>query len=66
MLVPTKGLAGLIFMLLFMAVMLVYVPATRLLLLFSVPLGIIVALILSLWHRRKPVEKTENKRPLGL
>ncbi len=66
MLVPAKGRAGLIFMVLLITVTLVYVPATRLFLLFSIPLGVVVALILSYWHKRKPVEKSENKRPLGL
>jgi hypothetical protein len=53
-------------MILFVAVMLVFVPATRYFLLFSIPVGVVVALILTLWHRRKPLEKVENKRPLGL
>jgi hypothetical protein len=54
-------------MLLFVVAMLVWVPVTRYILLFSVPIGVVVALILSFWHRRKPVEAApENKRPLGL
>ncbi|MGE0406467.1 MAG: hypothetical protein AB7O65_09215 [Candidatus Korobacteraceae bacterium] len=66
MLVPAKGSVGLIFMVLFVVIMLVYVPPTRYLLLFSVPVGLLVAWILSYWHKRKPLEEKENKKPLGL
>jgi 4-amino-4-deoxy-L-arabinose transferase-like glycosyltransferase len=66
MLTPSKGVAGFIFMMAFVVVVLVFVPATRLFLLLSIPIGVLVALGLSLWHKRKPVEKVENKRPLGL
>ncbi len=66
MLAPSKGIAGLVFMLLFVAVILVYIPVTRWFLLFSIPVGLVVALILSYLHKRRPVEPEQNKRPLGL
>jgi hypothetical protein len=68
MLMPAKGIAGLVFMLMFVGVILIYIPVTRWFLLFSVPLGIIIALIISYWHKRKPVEldRPETKKPLGL
>jgi len=66
MIVPAKGSGGLIFMLIFVAIMLAYVPATRWFFLFSIPIGVVIALILSYWHKRKPIEEKENKKPLGL
>jgi hypothetical protein len=67
MLVSGKGTAGLVVMLLFVAVVLYYVPATRLFLLFSIPVGLGTALLLRYWYRRRPIEDTtEKKRPLGL
>lgn len=45
-----------------------FYPPFRVLLLVSVPLGVVVALVLRWWYRRKPVELPEErkKRPLGL
>ncbi len=56
----------------FVTVVLIAVPESRWILLavlvFSVPIGIVVAFVLRWWHRRKPLEaeKVSNKRPLGL
>jgi len=49
------------------AVMLYAIPATRVFLLISVPLAVVVAVFLHFWNQR-PVKLTEeeNKRPLGL
>jgi hypothetical protein len=49
-------------------VTLIALPAYRLFFAISVGIGVVVALILYLWHRFRPVkeEDIENKRPLGL
>ncbi|HEV8523689.1 MAG TPA: hypothetical protein VGQ71_04260 [Terriglobales bacterium] len=49
-----------------MVIILVFVPPARLFLLISIPLGLIVAAILYLWHKHRPVRVDDNKRPLGL
>ena len=51
--IPVKGVVGLILTLGVMAIFLVAVPATRWLLLFSVPTGIVIALFLHFWYGRK-------------
>jgi hypothetical protein len=51
--IPVKGAVGLVITLGVMAMFLISVPATRWLLLFSVPTGIAIALILRYWHGRK-------------
>ena len=57
---------------LFVVVMLVTVPESRYVMLavlvFSIPIGIVVALILRFYHNRRPLkeDEVENKRPLGL
>jgi hypothetical protein len=60
-----KGAAGLLIAAALVTIILVGFPAARLILLFSIPLGIIVAAILYWWHKRTPVE-VEDKRPLKL
>jgi hypothetical protein len=47
-----KGLTGLIFVIAFLAILLVAVPATRWFLLFSIPAGALVGVILYLLRRR--------------
>ena len=49
-------------------VLLVWLPAYRWFFLGSLGIGVVVAAILYLWNRYKPVrpEDVENKRPLGL
>ncbi len=51
--IPLKGVVGLALTLAIMAIFLVAVPATRWLLLFSVPTGIVIALFLRFWYGRK-------------
>jgi hypothetical protein len=51
--IPVKGVAGLIFAVGFMVLILVAVPAARWLLLLSLPAGLLVAAILYLSHRQR-------------
>lgn len=68
----TAAVARLVVALVFVAAVLIAVPESRWILLailvFSVPIGIVVALILRWWHRRRPleVEEVSKKKPLGL
>jgi undecaprenyl pyrophosphate phosphatase UppP len=50
------------------AVTLIWLPAYRLFFAISVGIGVVVAVILYVWHRVTPVKEKdiENKRPLGL
>lgn len=50
------------------AVTLIWLPVYRLFLAISVGIGLVVAGILYLWRKLRPVheEEVENKRPLGL
>ncbi len=64
-----KGIGGIVIGAAFMVVILIGVPAARWFLAISIPLGLIVAGVLYLWHKRRPVkvEDIESpKRPLGL
>jgi hypothetical protein len=49
-------------------ILLIWLPAYRWFFLGSLGIGVVVAAILYLWNRYKPVkaEDVENKRPLGL
>ena len=49
------------------AVMLYAIPVTRVFLLISLPLAVVVAVFLHFWNRRPvKLKDQENKRPLGL
>ena len=63
-----RGLAGLIVAIAVVAIVLIAFPAYRWFFMISVGIGIVVAAILFLWHRLRPIreEDVENKRPLGL
>ena len=69
---PTRGhLRGGVSLLIAAAlvfVLLIWLPAYRWFFLGSLGIGIVVAAILYLWNKYKPVkpEDVENKRPLGL
>jgi hypothetical protein len=63
-----KGIASLIVAVAVVAVVLIFEPAYRLFFAISVGIGLIVAAILYLWNRYRPIkeEDVNNKRPLGL
>lgn len=66
--IPIRGTMALLVAAVIVAVTLIWLPAYRLFLAISIGIGVVVALILYLWHRFRPVkdEDIENKRPLGL
>ena len=63
-----RGVAGLIAVVAVIAILVLWLPAYRWFLLISAGIGILVAGVLYLWHRFKPLkeEDVNNKRPLGL
>jgi hypothetical protein len=66
--IPIRGTMALLAAAVIVAATLIALPAYRLFFAISVGIGVVVALILYLWHRFRPVkeEDIENKRPLGL
>ena len=66
--VSFSGATGLIVSVAVVAIVLIAFPAYRWFFLISVGIGIVVAGILFLWHKFRPIrdEDVENKRPLGL
>ncbi len=63
-----KGPIGLIVAVATVAVVLIAFPAYRWFFLISLGIGLMVAAILFLWHKLRPIreEDVENKHPLGL
>ena len=63
-----RGAASLIVAAALVFILLIWLPAYRWFFLGSLGIGIVVAAILYLWNKYKPVkpEDVENKRPLGL
>jgi fatty acid desaturase len=63
-----KGGAGLTIALAAVVILLIAFPAYRWFFLISVGIGVVVAAILYLWHRFRPVKEgdVDHKRPLGL
>jgi len=63
-----KGKAGLLVAIAVVVVLLMLFPAYRWFFALSLGLGILVATILFLWHKRRPVraEDVQDKRPLKL
>ncbi len=57
--IPVKGVMGAVFTIGIVLMFLAGVPHARLFVLISVPLGVIVGIVLYLWHKRKPVEYTD-------
>ncbi len=66
--VSFSGATGLIVAVAVVAIVLVVFPAYRWFFAISVGIGLVVAGILFLWHRLRPIreEDVHNKRPLGL
>ena len=66
--IPIRGTAALLTALAIVGATLIWLPAYRLFLAISLGIGLVVAGILYLWRRLRPVreEDVENKRPLGL
>ncbi len=54
--IPVAGVIGAVFTVGIVLMFLAGVPEARLFALISVPLGVIVGVILYLWHKRRPVE----------
>ena len=63
-----SGSTGLIVAVAVVAIILIAFPAYRWFFLISVAIGVVVAGILFLWHKLRPIrdEDVENKKPLGL
>jgi len=63
-----RGATGLIVAVVVVAILLVAFPAYRWFFAISLGMGLIVAAVLFLWHKLRPIrdEDVENKRPLGL
>jgi uncharacterized membrane protein YqjE len=63
-----RGATGLIVSVAVVVIVLVAFPAYRWFFLISLGIGLVVAAVLFLWHKLRPIreEDVENKRPLGL
>ncbi|MGO8983506.1 MAG: hypothetical protein ACLPHI_13400 [Terriglobales bacterium] len=63
-----KGSAGLTVAVAVVAVLLIALPAYRWFFLISVLIGLVIAGLLSFWHKMHPIEgrHVDHKRPLGL
>jgi uncharacterized membrane protein YqjE len=66
--VSFSGTTGLIVSVAVVVIVLIAFPAYRWFFLISLGIGLVVAAMLFLWHRLRPIreEDVENKRPLGL
>ena len=63
-----RGATGLIVAVAVVAILLVGFPAYRWFFVISMGIGLVVAAMLFLWHKLRPIrdEDVENKHPLGL
>jgi uncharacterized membrane protein YqjE len=63
-----RGSAGLLVAISVVLILLIWLPAYRWFFLISLGIGVVVALILYLWNKYRPLkeEDVSNKRPLGL
>lgn len=68
MAIHVKGTTGLVIAAIIMIAVLIGFPAYRLFLAISLGIGIVVALVLHLRNRYRPIgdKDVDNKRPLGL
>lgn len=57
--IPVKGVMGAVFTVGIVLMFLAGVPHARLFALISLPLGVIVGVVLYLWHKRRPVDYTD-------
>jgi hypothetical protein len=66
--IPIRGTMALLAAAIVVTVTLIALPADRLFFAISIGIGVLVAVILYLWHRFRPLKEKdiENKRPLGL
>ena len=66
--IHVKGTTGLVVAAMIMIAVLIAFPAYRIFLAISLGIGIVVAVILQLRNKYRPIEEKEvdNKRPLGL
>ena len=66
--IPIRGTMALVAAAAIVGITLLWLPAYRLFFAVSVGIGIVVAAILYVWHKFRPVreEDINNKRPLGL
>jgi 4-amino-4-deoxy-L-arabinose transferase-like glycosyltransferase len=66
--ISLKGPVGLVVAIGVVAALLIALPVYRWFFLISVGIGLVVAAILFLWHKLKPIQEKDlgNKRPLGL
>jgi MFS family permease len=63
-----SGATGLLVAVAVVAILLIAFPAYRWFFLISMGIGLVVAAVLFLWHKFRPIreEDVENKHPLGL
>lgn len=63
-----RGAAGLIVAIAVVAILLIMLPAYRWFFLISVAIGVVVAGVLYLWNKYRPIheEDVDHKKPLGL
>jgi hypothetical protein len=66
--IPIRGTAALVVAAAIVVATAIWLPTYRWFLLISIGIGLVVAGVLFLWHRLRPVEDEDihNKRPLGL
>jgi hypothetical protein len=66
--IHVKGTTGLVFAAIIMIAVLIGFPAYRVFLAISLGIGIVVALVLQIRNRYRPIDDKDvnNKRPLGL
>jgi len=54
--IPVKGIMGAVFTIGILFMFLVGLPQARFFALISIPIGVIVGIVLYVWHKRRPVE----------